>query len=256
VNRARERSGGDTWISNKEAYALAYVGQLQKARVSTQRAVDQASLEGQPERAGLWDAGASLREAFFGDSPQARQRAMASLDHSNNREVQFGAALALAVSGDAGRAQALADDMERRFPQDTVVRFGYLPVIRARIALYQGNPAKALELLQSTGTYELGAPRLLFGALYPIYMRGEALLAAHQGAEAAIQFQRVLDHRGVVGSDPIGALAHLQLGRAYVLTGDKAKAKAAYSDFFTLWREADPDIPILKQAHAEYLSLG
>jgi tetratricopeptide (TPR) repeat protein len=181
---------------------------------------------------------------------------MASLDHSNNREVQFGAALALAVSGDAGRAQALADDMERRFPQDTVVRFGYLPVIRARIALYQGNPAKALELLQSTGTYELGAPRLLFGALYPIYMRGEALLAAHQGAEAAIQFQRVLDHRGVVGSDPIGALAHLQLGRAYVLTGDKAKAKAAYSDFFTLWREADPDIPILKQAHAEYLSLG
>jgi hypothetical protein len=256
VNRARERSGGDTWISNKEAYALAYVGLLQKARVSTQRAVDQASLEGQPERAGLWDAGASLREAFFGDSPQARQRAMASLDHSNNREVQFGAALALAVSGDAGRAQALADDMERRFPQDTVVRFGYLPVIRARIALYQGNPAKALELLQSTGTYELGAPRLLFGALYPIYMRGEALLAAHQGAEAAIQFQRVLDHRGVVGSDPIGALAHLQLGRAFAMTGDKAKAKAAYSDFFTLWREADPDIPILKQAHAEYLSLG
>ena len=255
VTRARERSGGDTWISNREAFALAYAGQLQKARVSTQRAVDQATLEGQPERAALWEAGASLREAFFGDAPQARQRAMASLDHSNNREVQFGAALALAISGDAGRSQALADDLEKRFPEDTVVRFGYLPVIRARIALNQRNPAKAIELLQTAGPYELGASRLLFGALYPIYMRGEALLAAHQGAEAAIQFQKILDHRGVVGSDPIGALAHLQLGRAFVLAGDKAEAKAAYDDFFTLWREADPDVPILKQARAEYLEL-
>jgi eukaryotic-like serine/threonine-protein kinase len=256
VNRARERSGGDTWISNKEAYALAYAGQLQKARASTQRAVDQARQEGQPERAGLWEAGASLREAFFGEAPQARQRAMATLDHSNNREVQFGAALALAISGDGARAQALADDLEKRFPEDTVVRFGYLPVIRARIALNQGNPAQAIELLQTAGPYELGASRLLFGALYPIYMRGEAHLAAHQGAEAAVEFQKILDHRGIVGSDPIGALAHLQLGRALVLAGDKAKAKAAYDDFFTLWKEADPDVPILKRARAEYQALG
>jgi eukaryotic-like serine/threonine-protein kinase len=255
VTRARERSGGDTWISNREAFALAYAGQLQKARVSTQRAVDQATLEGQPERAALWEAGASLREAFFGDAPQARQRAMASLDHSNNREVQFGAALALAISGDAGRAQALADDLEKRFPEDTVVRFGYLPVIRARVALDEGNPAKALELLQTAGPYELGASRLLFGALYPIYMRGEALLAAHQGAKAAIEFQKILDHRGVVGSDPIGAITHLQLGRAFVLAGDNAKAKAAYDDFFALWKDADPGVPILKRAHAEYLKL-
>ena len=136
-----------------------------------------------------------------------------------------------------------------------MVRFGYLPVIRARIALNQGDPAKAIELLQTAGPYELGASRLLLGALYPIYMRGEAHLAAHQGAEAAIEFQRILDHRGVVGSDPIGALAHLQLARAQVLAGDKNKAKAAYDDFFTLWREADPDVPILKRAHAEYLAL-
>jgi eukaryotic-like serine/threonine-protein kinase len=256
VTRARERSGGDTWISNKEAFALAYTGQLQKARVSTQRAVDQAKQEGQTERAALWEAGASLREAFFGEAPQARQRAMASLDHSNNREVQFGAALALAISGDAGRSQALADDLEKRFPEDTVVRFGYLPVIRARIALNQGNPTKAIELLQTAGPYELGASRLLFGALYPIYMRGEALLAAHQGAEAAIEFQKILDHRGVVGSDPIGALAHLQLARAFVLAGDKAKARSAYDDFFALWKDADPGVPILKRAHAEYRALG
>ena len=255
VARARERSGGDTWISNKEAYALAYAGQLQKARVSTQRAVDQARQEGQPERAGLWEAGASLREAFFGETTQARQRAMAALDHSHNREVQFGAALALAITRDAGRAQALADDLEKRFPEDTVVRFGYLPVIRARIALNQGNPAKAIELLQNAGPYELGPCRLLFGALYPIYMRGEAHLAAHRGGDAAIEFQRILDHRGVVGSDPIGALAHLQLGRAFALAGDKAKARAAYSDFFSLWKDADPDIPILKRARAEYRAL-
>jgi DNA-binding winged helix-turn-helix (wHTH) protein/Tfp pilus assembly protein PilF len=256
VKRARERSGGDTWISNKEAFALAYTGQLQKARTATQRAVDQARQEGQPERAALWEAGASLREAFFEETSQARQRAMESLDYSNNREVQFGAALALALSGDAGRAQGLADDLEKRFPEDTVVRFSYLPVIRARIALNQGNPAKAVELLQTAGPYELGASRLLFGALYPIYIRGEAKLAAHQGAEAAIEFQKILDHRGVVGSDPIGALAHLQLGRAFVLVGDNAKAKAAYDDFFTLWREADPAVPILNRARAEYLMLG
>lgn len=255
VARARERSGGDTWISNKEAFALAYTGQLQKARVSTQRAVDQARQESQPERAALWEAGASLREAFFGEAPQARQRAMAALDHSNNREVQFGAALALAISGDTGRAQGFADDLERRSPEDTVVRFSYLPVLRARIALDQDNPAKAIELLQSTGPYELGASRGLFGALYPAYVRGEAYLAARRGAEAAIEFQKILDHRGVVGSDPIGALAHLQLGRAFVLAGDKAKARAAYDDFFSLWKEADPDVPILKRARSEYLTL-
>jgi DNA-binding winged helix-turn-helix (wHTH) protein/tetratricopeptide (TPR) repeat protein len=256
VTRARERSGGDTWISNKEAYALAYSGQLKKARVLSQRATDQAMQESQSERAGLWQAGASLREAFFGNATQARQRATTALNHSNNREVAFGTALALAISGDAGRAQALADDMEKPFPEDTVVRFGYLPVLRARLALNQGNASQAIEVLQVTGPYELGASRFLFGALYPIYVRGEAHLAAHQGAEAAIEFQKILDHRGVVGSDPIGALAHLQLGRAFALVGDKTKAKTGYQDFFTLWKDADPDIPILKQARAEYVTLN
>jgi eukaryotic-like serine/threonine-protein kinase len=254
VARGRERSGGDTWISNKEAFALAYSGHLKKATVLTQRAVDQARQEAQPERAGLWEAGASLREAFFGNAPQARKSAAAALEQSDNREVEFGAALALAMSGDAGRAQALADDAERRFPEDTVMRFGYLPVLRARIALNRGEASKAIELLQVAVPYELGARQTL-GALYPIYVRGEAHLAAHQGAEAAIEFQKILDHRGVVGSDPIGALAHLQLGRAFALAGDKAKARAAYDDFFGLWKEADPDVPILKRARSEYLTL-
>jgi ATP/maltotriose-dependent transcriptional regulator MalT len=174
------------------------------------------------------------------------------LQLSNNREVEFGAALALAISGDISRAQALADDVERRFPEDTVVHFSYLPVLRARFALNRGETAKAIELLQVATPYELGASRLLFGALYPVYVRGEAHLAAHQGAEAVIEFQKIIDHRGVVGSDPIGALAHLQLGRSFALAGDNAKAKTAYEDFFALWKDADPDLPILKKAHVEY----
>ncbi len=165
--RARERSGGDTWISNKEAFALAYAGQLRKARILSQRAVDQATQEAQQERAGLWEAGASLREAFFGNTPQARVWAKAALQHANNREVEFGAALALAVVGDSGRAQALADDVESRFPEDTVVRFSYLPVIRARIALNKVDAGKAIEHLQAAVPYELGSCRLLFGQLYP-----------------------------------------------------------------------------------------
>jgi eukaryotic-like serine/threonine-protein kinase len=255
VARARERAGGDTWISNKEAFAQAYFGHLQSARILSQRAVDQAHEENQTERAGLWEAGASLREAFFGNPPQARENAAAALRHSNNREVEFGVALALAMTGDVSRAQSLAGDIDRRFPEDTVVHLNYLPVLRARLALGQGDATKAIELLQVTAPYELGNSRFLFGALYPVYFRGEAYLAAHQGADAAIEFQKLLDHRGIVGSDPIAALGHLQLARAAVLTGDKTKAKAAYQDFFMLWKDADPGIPVLKQARAEYRKL-
>jgi DNA-binding winged helix-turn-helix (wHTH) protein/tetratricopeptide (TPR) repeat protein len=255
ASRARERSGAEAWISNKEAFALAYSGHLQQARILSQRAVDQAMQESQPERAGLWVAGESLREAFFEQAPEARKRAAAALKLSNDREAKYGAALAFAVSGDSSRAQTLADDLERRFPEDTVVRFSYLPVLRARIALNRGNSARAIEILHAAIPYELGASRGLFGALYPIFVRGEAHLAAHQGLEAAAEFQRILDHRGIVGSDPIGALAHLQLGRALALSGDTIKAKSAYQDFLTLWKDADPNIPILKQASAEYAKL-
>jgi eukaryotic-like serine/threonine-protein kinase len=121
--------------------------------------------------------------------------------------------------------------------------------------LNQGDTSKAMEALQVSVPYDLGVSRLLFGALYPVYVRGEALLAAHQGAEAAVEFQKILDHRGIVGSDPIGALASLQIGRAFALSGDKTKAKAAYQDFLNLWKDADPNIPVLKQAKVEYARL-
>ena len=259
VGLAQGKSGAEDWISDHEAFVLAYSGRLQQARRMSRRAADLAQQAGQRERAALYEAGAALWEAFFGNAPEARRSATAALELSKDREVEYGAAFALALSGDSSRSQTLANDLERRFPEDTSVRFSYLPALRALLALNHGEPAKAIELLQIAVPYELGAPRSsihgFFGALYPIYVRGEAYLAAHQGAEAAAEFQKILDHRGIVVSDPIGALAHLQLGRAFALSGDKTKAKAAYQDFLTLWKDADPDIPILKQAKAEYAKL-
>ena len=201
------------------------------------------------------EAGAAIREAFFGNSSEVRARAMAALELSNNREVESGAAFALGLAGYSSQSQTLANDLEKRFPEDTLVRFSYLPAIRAQLALNHGDTSSALELLQAAVPYEMGAPRGIFGALYPIYVRGEAYLAAHQGAEAATELRKILDHRGIVVSDPIGAMARLQLGRALTLSGDGTKAKTAYQDFLTLWKDADPDIPIFKQAKAEYAEL-
>lgn len=254
--RGRERSGGETWVSNKEAYVAAYFGHIRKAKMLSKRAVDAARQEAQPEREGLWTAGEALRAAFVGNASEARSSAAAALGFSGSREVQYGAALALSISGDSSHANAVADYFEKRFPEDTLLRFSYVPVLRARIALSQNDPLRAIEMLQASAPYELGSSHALYGGLYPVYVRGEAYLSAHMGAEAAIEFQKILDHPGVVGSDPIGALAHLQLGRAYVLSGDEAKAKGAYEAFLTLWKDADPDIPILKQARNEYVLLN
>jgi tetratricopeptide (TPR) repeat protein len=159
------------------------------------------------------------------------------------------------MTGDSSRATATADQFEAAFPDDTLLRFNYVPVLRAQIALNQNDPARAVRLLQASVPYELGPAHALYGGLYPVYVRGEAYLAARQGTEAAIEFQKILDHRGVVGSDPIGALAHLQLGRAYILSGDKVRATQCYEAFLALWKDADPGIPILKQAHDEYAQL-
>jgi tetratricopeptide (TPR) repeat protein len=200
-----------------------------------------------------------VREAFFGNLPEAKKSATAALEQSKERAVEYGSALALAISGDSSRSETLANDLEIRFPEDTAVQFSYLPVIRARLALNRGDASRAIELLQTAVPHELGVPRSavsgLFGALYSIYIRGEAYLAEHRGAEAAAEFQKVLGHPGIVVADPIGALARLQLGSAFTLSGDKRKAKAAYENLLTLWKDADADIPILRQAKAEYAKL-
>ncbi len=185
---------------------------------------------------------------------------MAALALSKGRDVEYAAALALGLSGGSSRSEALAGDLEKRFPEDTFAKFTYVPVLRALAALGRGKPADSVERLQIALPYELAANGLNFshyylGGLHSAYVRGEALMAAQRYAEAAAEFQKILDHRGIVGTDPIGVLAHLQLGRVFALSGDKTKAKAAYEAFLALWKDADADIPILKSAKAEYARL-
>jgi eukaryotic-like serine/threonine-protein kinase len=210
----------------------------------------------------LYETDAAVREALFGNASSAKQGTKRALDLSKSRDVGYGAGLALALSGDSFRSQAVSDDLSRRFPEDTRIQFIYLPTLRALLALNNREPSKAIESLQTAIPYELGTPseggsEFLLGAsnLYPAYVRGLAYLAAHQGREAAAEFQKILDHRGIVVCDPIGALAHLQLGRAYALAGAQTKARSAYQDFLTFWKDADPHIPILRQAKAEYARL-
>jgi tetratricopeptide (TPR) repeat protein len=252
-------TGAEASMSDQQAIVLAYSGHLQEARRALGRALDAARQPAEHDKADLLEIGSTLWDAFFGNATAARQGAKEALKLSKDRDVEYGAALALALSGDSSAAQTLVNDLGKRFPEDTSVRTSYMPVLRAFLALNHGEPASAIEVLRVALPYEVGVPLSWFngsfGALYPVYVRGEAFLKAHQGAEAAAEFRKILDHRGIVGPDPIGALAHLQLGRALVLSGDKTKAKTAYQDFLTLWKDADPDIPIFQQAKAEYAKL-
>ena len=236
-----------------EADTAAYYGQLRKAREFSTRATASAERADEHETAASYEVQAALREALFGNTTEVRYRIDSALRLSVGRDEQYGVALAQALTGDSVRAQAGADELGKLFPEDTLVRYNYLPTLNAQLALTQKDPSKAIETLQNAAPYELaGAGRL---SLYPIYLRGEAYLASHQGSQAAAEFQKILDHRGLMENFPLGALAHLQLGRAYAMQGDTAKAKAAYQDFLTLWKDADPDIPIFIAAKAEYAKL-
>ena len=237
-----------------ESDTAANAGQLAKARELTRRASDSAQRADEKETAAAYEAEAAVREALVGNMIQAKQAAKAALDLSTGRDVEAVLAVALGLAGDAARTTRLVSDLAKRFPEDTVVQFNYLPAIRAAIAL-QGAPSDAIEALVPAAPYELGNPRQsLSFALYPVYLRGVAYVAAHQGSAAAAEFQKILDHPGIVVNEPIGALAHLGLARAY-LSSDTTKAKSSYQDFFALWKDSDPDIPILKQAQAEYAKL-
>ena len=240
-----------------ESDTAAYSGLLEKARELSRRAVASAERAKENETAAGYEAGAALHEALYGNVPEARRRAAAVLALSTGRDAQDGAALALAFAGDTARAQVLADDLAKRFPEDTNVEFNYLPTLRAQLALNRDDPSKAIEALKPAAPYELGTPgNSEFSLdLYPVYVRGKALLASHQGSEAAAEFQKIIDWPGVVQSAPIGALAHLEIARAYDLERDTAKARVAYHEFLTLWKDADPDIPIFIAAKAEYAKL-
>lgn len=241
-----------------EADSAAYFGLLGKARGLSRRAVDSAEVAGEREAAAGYRAVSTLREALFGNGAKVRQQATVAKSPPTWRDARYAAALAFAYERDVSQAQALAEDMVKSFSRDTLVQVNYLPTLRAKLALLHSNPKQALDILTLATPYELGLPSLSlynWPNMYPVYVRGEAYLAAHQGREAAAEFQKILDHRGIVLNEPIGALAHLQLGRAYAMQGDTIKARTAYQDFLTLWKDADPDIPILIAAKAEYAKL-
>jgi tetratricopeptide (TPR) repeat protein/predicted Ser/Thr protein kinase len=258
VARSAGTPGPEDELFGMAADTAAYSGRLRDAQEFSHRAVDSAERAEEKEAAATYYALSSLREALFGNAQEARRRATLTIGRSAGRDVQYGAALALAYAAHDKRAQTLADDLGKTFPEDTLVQFNFLPALRARRAVNRGNASEAIETLRAATPYELGqSTSSIYGwtALYPVFVRGEAYLAAHQGSEAAAEFQKIINHRGIVLNSPIGALAHLQIARAYAMQGDTAKAKAAYQDFLTLWKDADPDIPILTQAKAEYAKL-
>ena len=258
VDWANGKAGIEDILLAAQADTEAFYGRLGEAREFSRRAIESAQRARNRETAALWQMNEALREAEFGNWQVARHGAAAAMALASTRDVQTLAALALAQSGDAGQAQKMSDDLARRYPLDTLINGYWLPTIRAAIELDHNNPAEAIKLLQAAAPYELGA--VLFTAewaapLHPAYVRGEAYLRLHRGKEAAVEYQKFVDHWGAVRNFPLGALARLGLARAYAMQGDPAKAHTAYQDFFALWKDADPDIPILKEAKAEYAKL-
>jgi class 3 adenylate cyclase/tetratricopeptide (TPR) repeat protein len=239
-----------------ESETAAHDGQFGKARDLTRRAADSARRAQEKETAAEYQGHNSLREALVGMANFAREDARSALADIKGKHGEGFSAIAFALAGDLANANRSIDDLTKRFPQDTVVQTQYLPMARSALALNSGNAAAALDALSAAAPYELGHTNDDFTfALYPIYLRGQAYLATKNGAAATGEFQKILNQASIVGNEPIGALAHLGLGRAYALSGDTAKAKAAYQDFFALWKNADPDVPLLKQAKSEYAQL-
>ena len=226
-------------------------------RELTRQAVESAKRNGSPDTAALWQINEALREAEFGNTALAHKAVADAMSLNSRTDIELLAALALARSGDTVQSSALADKVAAQFDRDTMIQAYWLPTIRAVVAINRGDGQKAVELLSVASDYELGEPiqSPSHGTMYPVYVRGEAYLRAGDGVQAAAEFQKLIDHRGIVANFPLGALARLQLGRAYKLSGHADKAREAYAAFLLVWLDADPDIPILKQAKTEYAKL-
>jgi serine/threonine protein kinase len=258
-NWAMGKAGWEDAILAAQGDTAAYSGQLTKARSLTLRAVTSAEHADENETAASYQAAGALREAVCGNFAVARRagQEILKLPSGSGRDVQTAAGLALALSGDLQAAKAVADGLDKRFPEDTMVQFNYLPVLRAAIILNQNNPSEAIRTLQAATPYELGQPaQVILLGLYPVYLRGMAHLQARQGGEAAAEFQKILAHPGVLQNEIIGSLSRLGLARAYALAGEGAKARTTYQDYFAAWKDADPDVPILLQAKSEYAKLN
>ncbi len=259
VHRAQGNLESEDWMWHNQALVLARSGRMRSARALWHPTIERAEKSGNRDKAANYCVASAVCEMHAGNPEEAKQRALAALGLVRSREVVYAAAFVFALSGGLAAAEPLAADLARRFPEDTVVQFEYLPTLRALFALSRNTPGEAIELLQAAVPYELAMPGTAFfakfGGLYPAWVRGHAFIQAGQPGQAAAEFQKVLDHRGIVLADPIGALAHLQLGRALALTGENDRACAAYQEFFTVWKDADADIPVLNQAKAEFAML-
>jgi serine/threonine protein kinase len=252
------KPGVEDIVFSGESDTEAFHGRLEKARQLTDQAVNSAERADEKEAAALWRLNSALREVEFGNLQRARQELNGGLAIASTRDVQTLAAVILACAGDQARARSIAHALQKQFPLNTTLNHYWLPVARAYIELRSGHAARALTFLQESAPYDLAFPLPQYsegGPLYPPYVRGQTYLALHQGKEAAAEFQKFIDHRTIVASSPLAALARLGLARAYAVQGDSAKARGAYQDFLTLWKDADPDIPILKEAKAEYAKL-
>jgi tetratricopeptide (TPR) repeat protein len=256
VSLAIGKPGYEDTLLFMQSETEAYHGRLKQARDYSQRAVESAQRNETGEVAAGWAAGQAFWEAEVGNSSLALQAAALTLRLApHGRYVQAIAALVLARAGNIEQAQKNAEDLGKKYPEDTIVNSYWLPAVHAIIAVNRHNPTKAVESLRAAMPYELGNPSPTVGPLTPVYFRGYAYLAAGQSQDAAKEFQRVIDRRGIVQNSILGVLAHLGLARALAAGGDSARARTAYQDFLTLWKDADPDIPILKQAKAEYAKL-
>jgi len=256
VSCAMSKPGAEDILLSSESDTQAYHGQLQKARQLSQQAESSAKRNDSKETAAFWQGNEALREAEFGYPSESREQAHQALALAPGRDVWVEAGLALARAGDTAEAGTLADRLNREFPLDTLMQNYWIPAIRAAIELDRKRPDQAIQLLQVSVPYELAdPPPFAAGTMYPAYLRGEAYLLAGKGTEASGEFQKILDHPGVIVNFPLRALAHLGLGRARTLSADIAQARTAYQDLFAVWKDADPDIPVLKQAKAEYEKL-
>jgi DNA-binding winged helix-turn-helix (wHTH) protein/Flp pilus assembly protein TadD len=237
-----------------QAQTAAYSGRLRESRDLMRRGDLLAQQSDQEQFSRVFDELAAISEALFGNEELAKKETRDVLSRSKSRDTEGLADIALALAHDENSARSLADDLAKRFPDSTLMQTNYLPSARAQLALNHMDTQKAVEALQMAVPYELGSPDGN-NPMFPIYLRGQAYLMARRGSEAAAEFQKILDHRGIVLNSPISALAHLEIARAFTVQGETAKARVAYQDFLTLWKNADPEIPILKQAKAEYAKL-
>jgi tetratricopeptide (TPR) repeat protein len=249
------KPGIENAMLSAEADTEAWYGRLHAAGDLTRRAMESAEHNGASETAAGYLAQQSMLEADVGEREQARTDARAALKLAPNRDVRAMASLALVRAGDVAAGEKLAEQLNTNFPVDTLAQRYWRPAIRSAAALERKDPARSAELLEAAHDTELGNPTALNPSLTPVYLHGYAYLALHDGSRAAAEFQKYIDHYGLVRNSPGGALARLGLARAYALEGNPTKARGAYQAFLTLWKDADPDIPILKQAHAEYAKL-